>query len=604
MSVTIDTTTIPIEMRSLPQWVVWKREKTESGKWTKIPYRADGKGRASSTDPATWSTYEAALAVASRYSGIGFVTTKECGIILLDMDHCIADGEVAPWAAEILAVVKTAVEVSPSRTGMHGYFYGKLPDRGRKCGDAEIYDSGRFFCVTGNMDPAYNRPFRRLSDEETARVYALVCARAPSSAPATTAPTASATAPVNGSRHNLLVSIAGSVARGGGSVEAIESAAMAVNQTFTEPKPTGEVKKIAAWAAVLRPGTQAPTETIDPATLEQHIFRPSWDNEPPELPALISFATVPVLNPGDIAGAVALAGTGKTQVVGAIVAAALNPMCDALGFTVAAKSLLLVDTEQGHYHDWKDWSKAMRRGEVGKGFPPPASIQWECISTMQTLAERQAYLWSIFSRPIVPQILILDGIADFLGDVNSTEETAALVYRLIALAKTHNVGVVVTLHMNPQGGSEKGRGNLGSEIWRKAQAMFAIKRDLTDKNVREVTTAFSLGKVRGAPDQLTAWFRWNDEAGMFLSCPKPTTATSTGRKATENDKLLACMETRVWDFTELRNRFAVELGKSPKTGERRIEALVELGLVTKMADGRYQAVTADVSDLPERWDQK
>jgi AAA domain len=49
---------IPLELRERRQWVVWRALRREE-KTTKVPYRADGAGRASSTDPATWATFEA-----------------------------------------------------------------------------------------------------------------------------------------------------------------------------------------------------------------------------------------------------------------------------------------------------------------------------------------------------------------------------------------------------------------------------------------------------------------------------------------------------------------------------------------------------------------
>lgn len=52
---------IPAELRDRAQWVIWRSEERD-GKRTKVPYRADGAGRASTTDPATWTTFLDALA--------------------------------------------------------------------------------------------------------------------------------------------------------------------------------------------------------------------------------------------------------------------------------------------------------------------------------------------------------------------------------------------------------------------------------------------------------------------------------------------------------------------------------------------------------------
>jgi putative DNA primase/helicase len=40
-------------------------------------------------------------------------------------------------------------EISPSKTGLHIFVKGKLPDQGRKRDRIEMYDSGRYFTMTG-----------------------------------------------------------------------------------------------------------------------------------------------------------------------------------------------------------------------------------------------------------------------------------------------------------------------------------------------------------------------------------------------------------------------------------------------------------------------
>ena len=55
-------------------WVVWRLEERD-GKATKVPWRADGFGRASSTDRSTWASFETAVAAVEGLGvdGVGFV---------------------------------------------------------------------------------------------------------------------------------------------------------------------------------------------------------------------------------------------------------------------------------------------------------------------------------------------------------------------------------------------------------------------------------------------------------------------------------------------------------------------------------------------------
>jgi len=123
----------------------------------KVPKRPDG-SPASSTDAATWSTFDQAAAAADRFDGIGFVFSADDPFVGIDLDACrdAATGIVAPWAQAIVDDLATYVEVSPSGTGLHLIARGELPsDTGRKAayagGKVEAYSHGRYFCTTGNV---------------------------------------------------------------------------------------------------------------------------------------------------------------------------------------------------------------------------------------------------------------------------------------------------------------------------------------------------------------------------------------------------------------------------------------------------------------------
>ncbi|MDD4568185.1 MAG: DUF5906 domain-containing protein [Methanoculleus chikugoensis] len=144
---------IPDAMRKAKRWVVWQYEIRE-GKKTKVPH-TPGKGKASSTDPTTWVTFEEACRVAEFYSGIGFVLGDNW--LGLDADH-VRDPETGEWAPGVLdeiASVHSYAELSPSRAGAHVITYGTKPgDRCRAKGEVwEMYERGRFFTVTGDHIP-------------------------------------------------------------------------------------------------------------------------------------------------------------------------------------------------------------------------------------------------------------------------------------------------------------------------------------------------------------------------------------------------------------------------------------------------------------------
>ena len=129
----------PKTLTSLDRWVRWSENK--------IPLRADGAGAASSTDPATWSSY-AAVASSRVGVGAGFVLAGD-GVACIDLDHCLINSVLADWAAAIVAqACGTFVEVSPSGTGLHVWGLAHV-GQGRRMGNVEVYDRGRYMTVTG-----------------------------------------------------------------------------------------------------------------------------------------------------------------------------------------------------------------------------------------------------------------------------------------------------------------------------------------------------------------------------------------------------------------------------------------------------------------------
>ncbi|MFI9600340.1 bifunctional DNA primase/polymerase [Streptomyces sp. NPDC052043] len=147
--------TIPAELTSRPRWV----RRTSR----KVPLTVHG-DVASSTDPSTWSRY-AYAAASTAGAGLGFVLDGD-GVVCLDLDHALVDGELLPWAQRLVeAAGATWVEVSASGTGLHVWGRGALPSSGRRLtvgsGSVEMYAIGRYIAVTGRT---WGATPRRLGD--------------------------------------------------------------------------------------------------------------------------------------------------------------------------------------------------------------------------------------------------------------------------------------------------------------------------------------------------------------------------------------------------------------------------------------------------------
>jgi putative DNA primase/helicase len=147
------------ELKLQRRWVLWRLETVLNTRGelvpTKVPYQRNG-AHASSTDPATWCTHAEALATVGGFTGVGVMMGN--GLGCTDLDHCVSDGKIMPWAREIIIALDSYSEFSPSGTGVH--ILGEnisLPGKGRKrpyeTGAVEVYDTARFLTFTGRWLP-------------------------------------------------------------------------------------------------------------------------------------------------------------------------------------------------------------------------------------------------------------------------------------------------------------------------------------------------------------------------------------------------------------------------------------------------------------------
>lgn len=157
----VDPEGIAHRLLSEPRWVlwrlVWKANKHGAGKWDKVPFQPAGQP-AKSNDPTTWSPFEVAFDAyqTGRFSGLGFVLGDGfTGIDLDDVRHPDTGVITAGWAGELVASAGTFADVSPSRTGVKLIGLGRWAGAWKKrphpsgAGEVEVYDSGRYFTVTG-----------------------------------------------------------------------------------------------------------------------------------------------------------------------------------------------------------------------------------------------------------------------------------------------------------------------------------------------------------------------------------------------------------------------------------------------------------------------
>lgn len=157
---------VPASLTRSDQFMVWDWELRQNKQgvwaWTKPPYRVDGGGKGSSTDPETWGSFRQALGTRQKRGlpGIGFALWKEDPFCFGDVDDCRdpVTGEIASWARPLLArFAKTYQEASPSGTGVKIILRGRLPGTHHRwsLGDdplayVEWFDEKKYTTLTGH----------------------------------------------------------------------------------------------------------------------------------------------------------------------------------------------------------------------------------------------------------------------------------------------------------------------------------------------------------------------------------------------------------------------------------------------------------------------
>lgn len=157
----------PKLLATTPRWLTWAFDKA---KGTKVPTSLSG-GVVSAYDPDEWHDYQAVAA----HPRPAFFFQRSAGLFGVDLDGCLIDGVLLPWAQEIIDKFATYAEISPSGTGVKLYCKGDCDRKkakklggevgGKKSG-VELHGYG-YFCVTGKPFGE----FREVTDCQTALAW-------------------------------------------------------------------------------------------------------------------------------------------------------------------------------------------------------------------------------------------------------------------------------------------------------------------------------------------------------------------------------------------------------------------------------------------------
>lgn len=180
----------------------------------------------------------------------------------------------------------------------------------------------------------------------------------------------------------------------------------------------------------------------------------------------------------------------KTFLVSLLSAAYLGGNCERFTGKIKGhrdgKCILHFDTEQGRFHAQRVFKRPIEMSGLSN----------ECYRTYglrsRTYKERVEIIDFAIRTTENIGLVIIDGIADLVSDVNNIDEANDIVQRLMRWTQDHNIHIITVIHMN--WGSTKPTGHLGSALQKKCETEIHLEKSEVDRSIVEVKCKSSRGR--------------------------------------------------------------------------------------------------------------
>ena len=174
---------------------------------------------------------------------------------------------------------------------------------------------------------------------------------------------------------------------------------------------------------------------------------------------------------GNFSAIIGKAKSRKTFLLCLYLAAAIkkNPLNEFIRVTLPDEKnrVILVDTEQSPY----DVSKVDKRVLTIAEEVDPKNFE---VYSFRSLSPPERLFMTeqlIYSKDDLG-ILVLDGIRDFISDINSPEEATMISSKLLKWTQERHIHIIVVLHQNK--GDNNARGHVGSELINKSESVISV----------------------------------------------------------------------------------------------------------------------------------
>ena len=150
------------------------------------------------------------------------------------------------------------------------------------------------------------------------------------------------------------------------------------------------------------------------------------------------------------------------------------------------KCLYHFDTEQGRFHAQRTFRRVLDM----------CKLEQQCFNTygLRSLMydERLDLIEHVLKYSNDVGVLVIDGVADLVSDVNNIEESNKVVGKIMKWTEEYQCHIITVIHTNHN--TNKPTGHLGSALEKKAETQIQLEKDESDESIIKVKCKASRSK--------------------------------------------------------------------------------------------------------------
>ena len=235
-----------------------------------------------------------------------------------------------------------------------------------------------------------------------------------------------------------------------------------------------------------------PRETkVDEDALRSFIKTHTFDvtKKPPENVHVLYYNGVPIGSRGNIVTITGPAKSRKTVVMSGIASAFfMDHGFDSLGFTTRLDDddkILHIDTEQSYHHYYETVCRIFR--DAGKTIPP----HFHSLHTRDADIKLRIELTEYLLQVLEPAVLFIDGITDYIYDINSQEEAVRIGEILLRWTYQYNCLCIAVIHTTKSTGFMTGA--IGTYLEKKCETAIKVTKPEDNEMISDVTCQYARG---------------------------------------------------------------------------------------------------------------